>query len=450
MLKINSIVHGVCKDLSSEGKGVVKINDDVIFCNGLFIDEEADILIEYQRSKVYYGKIKKLYKLSKYRIQPKCKICTSCGGCQFQQLSYEGQIEYKYNRVKQAFKRIAHLDVKIDDVIKMDDPYFYRNKAQMPIGYDKYKNIICGMFKEKTHQIIPVDVCYIENQKTEKIFKAITYLMEKHHILPYDEDKKEGIIRHVLIRTSYHFNEIMVVLVSNVLNFKGQRNFINELIKLCPDITTIVENINSRTTNVILGEKEKILYGKGYIKDTICGLTFKISASSFFQINPIQVEKLYKKALDLLELSPNCTLLDAYSGVGTIGLIASKKCQNVISVELNKNAYLDGIKNAKNNNISNVYFVNDDASDYINKSDISFDAVIMDPPRKGSDEKFLNALINNKVKKICYISCNPETLARDVSYLSKYYKITNVTPVDMFPMTSHVETIVLLCLKETM
>ena len=272
--------------------------------------------------------------------------------------------------------------------------------------------------------------------------------MDSFHILPYDEDKRSGIIRHVLIKTSNCYDEIMVVFVVNVENFKSQRNFINELLKQCPEITTIVENINSRDTNVILGEKEKILYGKGYIKDEICDLKFKISASSFFQVNPLQTEKLYNIAINKLNLNKEETLLDAYSGVGTIGLIASKYCKNVISVELNKSAHIDGIKNAKENNINNVYFVNDDASEYLYKDSNQIDALIMDPPRKGSNEKFLQAIIDKKIKKIVYISCNPETLARDINYLKTYYNILSITPVDMFPMTSHVETIVGLYLKD--
>lgn len=449
MLSIKSIVHGTCLDLSSEGKGIVKINNDVIFCDGLFIGEEADIEIEYIRSKVYYGKIKKLYKLSKDRIQPLCKICTACGGCQFQQLAYPAQLEFKRNRVYQAFKKIAHLDnIIVDNTVGMDDPYYYRNKVQMPFGLDKNNKVIYGMYRNKTHKLIQVDNCNIANNKTEKIFKAIANLMDSFHILPYDEDKRSGIIRHVLIKTSNCYDEIMVVFVVNVENFKSQRNFINELLKQCPEITTVVENINSRDTNVILGEKEKILYGKGYIKDEICGLKFKISASSFFQVNPLQTEKLYNIAINKLNLNKEETLLDAYSGVGTIGLIASKYCKNVISVELNKSAHIDGIKNAKENNINNVYFVNDDASEYLYKDSNQIDALIMDPPRKGSNEKFLQAIIDKKIKKIVYISCNPETLARDINYLKIYYDILSITPVDMFPMTSHIETIVGLYLKD--
>lgn len=447
MLKVGQIINGTCLDLSSEGKGVIKYQGDVIFCDGLFIDENADVEIIYSRAKVYYGKIKKLNVISKYRIQPKCPVCTSCGGCQFQQLDYSKQLEFKQKRVQEALKRIGGINVKLEPIVGMENPYFYRNKAQIPYGFDKKHKIVYGMFKQNSHDIVPIKQCYIEDIRSIKILSSIKDLMIKHKIEPYDEDKRSGIIRHILIRTSYHYPQVMVVIVSSKLNFPGQNNFIKDLIKQCPEITTIVENINERKTNVILGNKEKVLYGKGYINDDILGIKFNISASSFFQVNPIQTEKLYSLAIDGLNLKGDEVVLDAYAGVGTLGLIASKKAKEVISVEIVKSAHIDGIKNAKNNNINNVTFVLGDAGEYIAKSDVSFDAVIMDPPRKGSDERFLQTLINNKVKKISYVSCNPETLARDLKYLSPYYDIVKITPVDMFPMTSHVETVVSLINK---
>lgn len=448
MLKVGQIINGTCVDLSSEGKGIIKHQGDVIFCDGLFLDEVADVEIQYARAKVYYGKIKKIHNISKYRIQPKCPVCSSCGGCQFQQLDYSQQLIFKQKRVQEALKRIGGISFKIDPVVGMENPYFYRNKAQIPFGFDKKHKIVYGMFKQNTHDIVPIKQCYIEDEKSALILSNIKDLMIKHKIEPYDEDKRTGIIRHVLIRTSYHYEQIMVVLITSKLNFPGQNNFVKDLIKSCPNITTVVENVNERKTNVILGEKEKVLYGKGYINDDILGVKFNISASSFFQVNPIQTQKLYSLAIDGLNLKGDEIVLDAYAGVGTLGLITSKKAKEVISVEIVKSAHMDGIKNAKNNNINNVRFVLGDAGEYIAKSDISFDAVIMDPPRKGSDERFLQTLINNKVKKISYVSCNPETLARDLKYLSPYYEIAKITPVDMFPMTSHVETVVVLFFKK--
>ncbi|MBO4668195.1 MAG: 23S rRNA (uracil(1939)-C(5))-methyltransferase RlmD [Bacilli bacterium] len=441
---MNKIVKGKCIDISSEGKGVVKYGKDIIFCDGLFINEEADIEILYQRAGVYFGKVRKLYTLSKDRIQPKCKICTSCGGCQYQQINYKKQLEYKTNRVKNAIKRIAKIDTKVNDCIGMKDPYHYRNKIQVPFAKDRKGNVVYGFYKENSHEIIPTKECMIEDKRAASILWDIKELIKKMGIPTYNEDNGRGILRYVLIRTSYHYDELMVVLVTSMLNFPGQRNFVDALIKLHPEITSIVENVNSRHTNVILGNKEKILYGPGFIKDDILGLTFEISPSSFFQVNPEQVEVLYKTALDLIDINKEQVVLDAYSGVGTIGLIASKNAKKVISVEIVKDAHRNAIENAKRNNISNIEFHCGDAGEFINSYDGDLDIVIMDPPRKGSDEKFLSTLINKKVPQIIYISCDPETLARDLEYLKQSYDVTYIQPVDMFPMTAHVETIVRL------
>ena len=445
---MQKIVHGTCIDLSSEGKGVIKLQKDIVFVDGLFPGEEADVELLYQRAGVYFGKVKKLFKLSKDRIQPKCKICTSCGGCQYQQIDYKAQLVFKTNRVKNAIKRIGKVDVEVNPCIGAKNPYNYRNKIQVPFSKDRNGKVIYGFYKENSHIIMPVKECAIENKKAAPILWDIKLLLEKHKISTYNEDTGKGILRYVLIRTSLHFDELMVVLVTSTMNFPGQRNFIDELIKLHPEITTVVENVNSRHTNVILGEHEKVLYGKGYIQDKICDLTFNISASSFFQVNPEQVEVLYKTALNLLNDDKDQIVLDAYAGVGTIGLIASSKAKHLYSVELNKFASKNAVENAKRNNINNVTFACDDAGKYISSFDGDLDVVIMDPPRKGSDEVFLDTLINKKVPTVIYVSCDPETLARDINYLSKYYKVAYVQPVDMFPMTCHVETVVSLRLKE--
>ena len=445
---MQKIVRGFATDLSSEGKGVVKINNDIIFVDGLFPNEEADIEILYHRAGVYFGKVRKLYKLSKDRIQPRCKICTACGGCQYQQLAYQAQLKYKTKRVKESLTRIAKVDTKVLPCLGMEDPYNYRNKIQVPYNKDRNGKVKFGFYKENTHIIMPIKECAIEDKRAAPILWDIKLLLEEMNIPVYNEDSGKGILRYVLIRTSHHYKELMVVLVTTQLNFPGQRNFVNELVSRHPEITTIVENVNSRHTNVILGNQEKVLYGSSHIKDDILGLTFEISASSFFQVNPIQVEKLYASALNLIDFSKKEVVLDAYSGVGTIGLIAAKNAKKVISVEINKSAHKNAIENAKRNNVSNIDFVCADAGEYISKSDEDIDVLIMDPPRSGSDETFLSTVMNKKIKKIIYISCNPETLARDIAYLSPLYKVDYVQPVDMFPMTAHVETIVGLSLKK--
>ena len=439
---MNRIVHGKCSDISSEGKGVVKIGKDIYFVDGLFNEEEADIEVLYQRAGVYFGKVKKLYRLSKDRIQPRCKVCTSCGGCQYQQINYQTQLEYKTKRVKEALRRIGNISTPVLPCLGMKEPYYYRNKIQMPYGKDRKGNVVYGFYKENSHEIIPVKECMIEDKRASSILWDIKELVKQMNIPIYNEDNGKGILRYVLIRTSHHYQEVMVVLVTSILNFPGQRNFVDALIKLHPEISTIVENINKRHTNVILGPVEKVLYGNGYIKDKILDLTFEISASSFFQVNPIQVEVLYKKALDLIDFNAKPIVLDAYAGVGTIGLIASKNANKVISVEINKDASRNAKDNAKRNNINNIDFYCADAGEFINSYEGQLDIVIMDPPRKGSDEKFLSTILNKKPKQVIYVSCDPETLARDLKYLSTRYDINYVQPVDMFPMTSHVETIV--------
>ena len=445
---MGQIVKGKCIDVSSEGKGVVKIGKYIYFVDGLFIGEEADIEVLYQRAGVYFGKVKKLHSLSKDRIQPKCKVCTSCGGCQYQQINYKTQLEYKTKRVKEALMRIGGIKTNVLPCIGMNNPYYYRNKIQMPYGKDRKGNVVYGFFKENSHEIIPVKECVIEDKRAASILWDIKELVKQMNIPTYNEDSGRGILRYVLIRTSFHYKELMVVLVTSMMNFPGQRNFIDALVKLHPEITTVVENVNKRHTNVILGNEEKVLYGPGKIKDKILDLTFEISASSFFQVNPVQVEKLYKTAIDLVKFDEKPIVLDAYSGVGTIGLIAARNASKVISVELNKDASRNAKENAIKNNVSNIEFYCDDAGHFIDNYPSELDIVIMDPPRKGSDEKFLSTLLRKKPKQIIYVSCDPETLARDLKYLSSLYKVTYVQPVDMFPMTAHVETVVSLRLKE--
>lgn len=445
---MNKIIKGKAIDLSSEGKGVVKIGKDIIFVDGLFPNEEADIEILYQRAGVYFGKVRKLHVISKDRIQPLCKVCTSCGGCQYQQISYKTQLIYKTKRVKEALSRIGGINYPVLPCIGMDEPYYYRNKIQMPYGKDRKGNVVYGFFKENSHEIIPVKECKIEDKRAASILWDIKELVKEMNIPIYNEDNGRGILRYVLIRTSYHYDELMVVLVTSLMNFPGQRNFIDALIKRHPEITTVVENVNKRHTNVILGNEEKVLYGPGHIKDKILDLTFEISAASFFQVNPIQVEKLYKTALDLIKFDEKPIVLDAYSGVGTIGLIAARNASKVISVEINKDAHRNAKENAKRNDVNNIEFYCDDAGTFIEQYAGQLDIVIMDPPRKGSDERFLSILLNKKPKQIVYVSCDPETLARDLKYLSTLYEVNYIQPVDMFPMTAHVETIISLRLKE--
>lgn len=443
--------NGKCIDISFEGKGVVKTLYGTCFVDGLFPGEEAEIEIQYKRAGSYFGKVRRLIKKSEDRIQPLCGVCTACGGCQFQQYAYPAQLRYKTNKVRNAFKRQG-IDVDVLDTLGMENPYEYRNKIQVPIGRDPHGHIVSGFYRSGTHKIIPIDKCYIENVKASEIIAQFKKLIKDFRYEPYNEDTGYGLFRHILIRTSYHYDDVMVTLVTTQDAFKGKNNFVQAFVKACPNIKCIVQNINSRDTNVILGEKERILYGSGHIKDSILGVDFLISSKSFFQVNPVQVETLYSKAIEFADLKEDEEVFDAYCGIGTISLIASKKVKKVVGVEIVKEAIIDAKKNVKLNHIENAEFICDDASKTIENffdNNRKFSTVFVDPPRKGLDEKFVNTLLKIKPKKIVYVSCDPETLARDIKILLDKYEIKTVQPVDMFPMTFHVETVVSLILRDT-
>ena len=373
-----------------------------------------------------------------------CPVHGKCGGCQLLDMPYEQQLKKKQTQVAKLLKPYC----QVEKIIGMDDPFHYRNKVHAVFGHKKDGTVISGIYQEGTHFIVPVDECLIEDQRADAIIRDIRGLLKSFKIKTYNEDTGYGLFRHVLIRTGYHSGQIMVVLVLGSPILPSKNNFVKALRKLHPEITTIVLNVNGQKTSMILGEKETVLYGKGYIEDELCGKTFRISSKSFYQVNTVQTEKLYSKAIELAGLTGKERVIDAYCGIGTIGLIASDKAKEVISVELNSDAVRDAIANAKRNGIKNVRFYNNDAGVFMRQmadAGESADVVFMDPPRSGSDEKFLSSVITLHPKKIVYVSCDPTTLARDLKYLTKHgYKARRVIPVDMFPATEHCENCVLL------
>ncbi len=381
---------------------------------------------------------------SKYRVEPPCPYFNKCGGCQIQHLSYEGQSKFKQNKVEELLGPFC----KVNEILTMKEPYYYRNKIHSTFSYDKKRQIISGFYQENTHNVINIDKCMIQDSKADEIIGTIKDFMKSFKMKPYDEDTGEGFLRHVLIKRGFSTGQVMVVLVVSSKIFPGKNNYIKALVKKHPEISTIIMNINNRKTSVVLGNEEIILYGKGYIEDILCGVKFQISAKSFYQVNPIQTEVLYNKAIEMAKLKGNETVIDAYCGIGTIGLIVSSKVKKVIGVEVNNDAVKDAIRNAKQNNIKNAYFYNDDAGDFmvkLAKENKKIDLVIMDPPRSGSDEKFLSSLVKLSPEKVVYISCNPETQERDLRYLvKKGYEVREIQPVDMFPQTAHVEVVTLL------
>ena len=375
----------------------------------------------------------------------KCPLAKRCGGCQLQGMSYNQQLRKKQAFVEELLGKYG----AVKPILGMKDPYHYRNKVHAVFDRQKNGTIVSGVYEEGTHQVVPVEFCQIENQKADAIINDIRGMIKSFKIKTYDEDTGYGLLRHVLVRSGYHSGEIMVVLVLGSPILPSKNNFIKALRNLHPEITTIVVNVNDRQTSMILGDKEKTIYGSGYIEDTLCGLTFRISPKSFYQINTLQTEVLYSKAIEFAGLTGTERVIDAYCGIGTIGLIASKYAGEVIGVESNRDAAKDASVNKKRNNITNARFMNDDAGNFMvqmvelgEKADVVF----MDPPRSGSDEAFLSSLIKLAPEKIVYISCSPITLARDLQILmdSKVYKIMEIQPVDMFPFSNHVENVVLL------
>lgn len=373
-----------------------------------------------------------------------CPVIKRCGGCQLRQYSYEKQLQEKQKQVSILLSKYCH----VENIIGMDNPYYYRNKVHAVFDLDKKGNVISGVYESGTHNVVNVDSCLIEDQRADKIIVTIRGMLKSFKIKTYNEDKGVGLLRHVLIRTGHKSGEIMVVLVLSSHIFPSKNNFIKTLLKVHPEITTIVMNVNNKKTSMVLGEREQVLYGKGYIEDTLCDMVFRISPKSFYQINPVQTEILYSKAIELASLKGNETIIDAYCGIGTIGLIACKHVKKVIGVELNRDAVKDAITNAKRNKVNNIYFYNHDAGEFMTQMAAekqTVDAVFLDPPRSGSTEQFLNSLVEMNPKKVIYISCNPVTLERDLSYLVKRgYVAKTVIPVDMFPGTEHVETVVLI------
>ena len=331
-------------------------------------------------------------------------------------------------------------------------PFHYRNKVHAVFGHRKDGTIISGTYQEKTHFIVPVEECLIEDPKADAIIRDIRGLLKSFRIKTYNEDTGYGLFRHALVRTGYHSGQVMVVLVLGSPILPSKNHFVKALREFHPEITTIILNVNDQKTSMILGEREIVLYGKGYIEDVLCGKTFRISPKSFYQVNPIQTEVLYNKAIEFAGLTGKERVIDAYSGIGTIGMVASDNAGEVISVELNGDAVRDAVFNAKQNKVKNIRFYKDDAGDFMVKMAShkeKADVVFMDPPRSGSDKKFLDSLLRLRPKKVVYISCNPETLARDLKHLTgNGYRIKEIQPVDMFPSTGHVEAVCLLSRRE--
>lgn len=432
-----------CTDLSIMGKGIFQYKGKTYEVNGLLPGEEAEVEI-IKKGKWTNVKLIKVLTTSKDRAKPPCPYYEKCGGCHLQHMTVDAQNHFKTDVVK----KLIGSENQVPPVLSMENPKHYRNKSHITFGEKKGGQVISGIYSENSHRLIEIDKCLINNPLADEIALTVKKLMKSFKMRPFDEDTGKGFLRHILVRTGYYTGDCMVVLVVASTMFKGKNNFVKALRKEHPEIKTIIMNVNNKSTSMVLGDREEVLFGTGKISDTLLEKRFNLSSKSFYQINPSQTERLYEKALDLANFAGNETVIDAYSGIGTIGIIAAKRVKSVIGVELNKTAVKDAIANAKYNNVKNIRFHTADAGEFMVKmasEGKTCDAVIMDPPRAGSDEKFLSSVVKLGPKKVIYISCNPETQARDIKYLLKHnYNVKAIQPVDLFPMTYHVENIVSL------
>ena len=372
-----------------------------------------------------------------------CPYRKKCGGCQYSELPYSEQLSRKERRVRALLAGFG----EIRPIVGASEPLHYRNKVTASFGFRNGK-LISGVYERSTHRVVNIDRCLIQDERADRIIHVIRELCISFRIKAYDEDSGFGLLRHVMVRTAHATAEVMVILVTASPILPGSRNFVEALRKKCPEITTIIQSINTQRTSMVLGQREKLLYGRGYIEDVLCGLRFRISSGSFYQVNPAQTERIYEKAIELAGLSGRETLLDAYCGVGTIGLIASRRAKEVIGVELNAEAVRDAEANARRNGIENISFYANDAGaflDDLSRSDKKLDVILMDPPRTGSTVEFIESACRAKPERIVYVSCNPETLARDLKeFKRRNYKTREIIPFDNFPLTVHVECIALI------
>lgn len=438
-----------------EGEGIAKIDNKYpIFIEGALKGEKVKVRIVKVNKNFAYGKLMEVLEASEERVNPPCAIYKRCGGCKLQHASYKAQLDFKWDRVKDCVSKIGKLDPSIVKYpLGMEEPWRYRNKVQLPIGLINGE-VKIGFFAPRSHDIIDMESCLIQDEIGDKVVKLTREWIEKFNIRPYNVDgeyDEKGIVRHIMIRRGFTTNEVMVVLVTNGEKLPHKEEFVDLMVKNIPGIKSIIQNINSKKTNVILGLESKTLWGEDTISDYIGDFRFNISPLSFFQVNPTQTEVLYGKALEYANLTGNEEVFDAYCGTGTITLFLSQKAKKVYGVEIIPQAIDNAWINAKENKVENVEFFVGESEvvipDLINKG-VKADVVVVDPPRKGCDKKLLDSITNIDAKKIVYVSCDPSTLGRDLQVLEENgYKTLEVQPVDMFPNTSHVENVAKLIKK---
>ncbi|HEY5563100.1 MAG TPA: 23S rRNA (uracil(1939)-C(5))-methyltransferase RlmD [Clostridiaceae bacterium] len=435
-------------DIGYEGEGIGKYKGFTIIVPGALDTEKARVKIVKVNKNLAFGKLISIKIGSRDRVEPICSIYKRCGGCQLQHLSYGGQLKYKSKRVKECIERIGGIsDVVIEPIIAMEHPYNYRNKVQLPVRKENGE-IQIGFYAPRSHNIINMDSCLLQNDEAEKVIEILKAWMKLYNMEAYNEETDAGLIRHIMVRNAYKTNEVMVVLVTNERNIPSIEELLISLKENIPNLKSIIQNININKTNLILGRECVTLWGKDTISDNIGSLSFNISPLSFFQVNPIQTEKLYNKVLEYADLKGSETVFDAYCGTGTISLFLAKASKKVYGIEIIPEAIENAKLNGAENGINNAEFIVGKAEEaipeLINKGIIA-EVVVVDPPRKGCEERLLIEIGKMAPEKIIYVSCDPATLARDLKIIVGFgYKVTKVQPVDMFPMTAHVETVVLI------
>ncbi len=441
-------------DNGFRGEGIAKIDGFTIFIPNAIKGEKVKIKILKVTTSHAFGKIISILESSKWREDVDCYTYQRCGGCNLRHMNYEQTIQIKKNAVESTLKKALGKEVVISEVIKMQKPYHYRNKLQYPVGINKEGQPIMGVFAERTHDIIPTNDCKIQNKLGQKIANAIYQFIVENNIEVYNEKTLEGSLRHIIIRIGIKTKEVMLILVSNTNQIPKEQALIQFITNKFPEIKTVIKNINCKNTNVILGNINEVLLGKGYIYDDLGAYRFKISPMSFYQINPIQTEKLYQKAIEFAELTGREIIFDLYCGIGTIGIFASQNAKKIYGIETIPEAIEDAKENAKLNGVKNAEFFVGDVEktlpSLLKEYKLEPDVVFLDPPRKGCDRLTLETLLTIKPKKIVYVSCNPATLSRDVKILEEKYELNDLSICDMFPFTYHVECVAVLQLKENM
>ena len=438
-------------DTGFQGEGIAKIDGLTIFIPNAIKGEKLKILIVKVLSSHAFGKIVEIIEKSPYRVESDCTTYKRCGGCSLRHIKYEETLKMKQNAVQSLVNKTLKNKIEVEDTLGMENPYHYRNKAQYPVGLNKDGKPVIGVFANRTHEIIPIDTCFIQNKQTEEIAKYIFEFLVKNNISVYNEKTQKGLIRHIVTKIGIKTNEIMCILVINGSKMPKEKELVEELTNKYKNIKTIVKNINTKNTNVILGNVNINLFGDGYITDILGEYKFKISSMSFYQVNPIQAEKLYNIGVESANITKDDVVFDLYCGIGTISLFMSKFAKKVYGVEIVEEAIVAAKENAKINDVENTEFIAGDVEkvldELVNKKQIIPDIIMVDPPRRGLDNTSIENIKKVRPKKLVYISCNPASLVRDLAKLEEIYEVKKIKPVDMFPYTSHVEVCALLELK---